>query len=352
MPKRGPTQHAPWAVTVLLLAFTLDAPAQDLPDLIKNPPPPPRPSDFFLRGDSNADHNLELADAIHSLSYLFTGGPQPPCLKTADTNDDGLIDITDPIALLQFLFVGGPSPHSPFADCGVDLVEDGLGCAVYSFCPLESLHLHKFKVIDRRFDCVPETFCNQFLAKSLDPGGPGDIPITDLDVRFFFDSPPTAEEEAQTVAFVLAPNREALGFLQAGPVTPSGVGTTLVVLSTSIFIAKPDLMVSSFTGGRITPSALGGGFDLEISIEVRNRGAMPTGAFTVAVVRELYRGTFLSYTVESLDPDETNVHSATIHFPQNLGTLTLRAVADYHDDVRESDEENNANEVTVQFPRS
>jgi len=27
-------------------------------------------------------------------------------------------------------------------------------------------------------------------------------------------------------------------------------------------------------------------------------------------------------------------------------------VADYHDDVRESDEENNANEITVQFPRS
>jgi len=355
---RGHAKVVRWGVAALPFAFALAARAQplleDLPVIVIEETP--EPSDYFVRGDSNGDHSLELADAIHSLGYLFTGGPAPGCLKTADTNDDGLLDITDPITLLQFLFVGGPSPQSPFADCGVDLAQDGLGCAVYDFCPIESLGLHHFVVIDKGFSCVPDTPCNQFVARSLDPSGPGDVPITDVNVyyllRNFLGTPPTEEQETQTLAAVFSGNFQMSGFLQAGPVTPTGVGTTLVGFATSIFQAFPDLTVPSFTHGKPVPSTPRGSFDLEVRIDVLNQGARPAAAFRVVVMqlgprREDVR-TALSYTVPSLKIDETHTMVGTIHFPELLvDAFVLRAVADADGEIRETNEENNSSQITV-----
>ncbi len=98
------------------------------PVTIVGPPPGKR---TFRRGDSNADGQVNLTDAVNTLNYLFLGvfaGPRPFCEDAADTNDDGELNITDPIALLQYLFVAGSGPAAPYPEAGEDGTEDGLRC--------------------------------------------------------------------------------------------------------------------------------------------------------------------------------------------------------------------------------
>jgi len=81
----------------------------------------------FVRGDSNGDGRGDLSDAIFTLSWLFTGGPTPPCLDAADANDVGTIDLSDPIFFLNFLFQGGGAPPPPHPSAGLDPTPDAIG---------------------------------------------------------------------------------------------------------------------------------------------------------------------------------------------------------------------------------
>ncbi len=82
----------------------------------------------FIRGDSNADFTLNIADPISTLSFLFAHAAAPMCQDAADANDDGKVDIADPIRTLYHLFAsGGPLPQ-PFPGCGRDPTADVLPC--------------------------------------------------------------------------------------------------------------------------------------------------------------------------------------------------------------------------------
>jgi hypothetical protein len=65
-----------------------------------------------MRGNVNGDDNEtpNVSDMTYLISYLFSGGPEPPCFEEADVNADGMINITDMTYLIAFLFSGGPSP--------------------------------------------------------------------------------------------------------------------------------------------------------------------------------------------------------------------------------------------------
>jgi hypothetical protein len=84
----------------------------------------------FVRGDSNGDAKVELADAIHTLGFLFLGTDTPACYDAADFNDDGKIGLVDPVATLTFLFASGKSPEQPFPAAGEDPTADGMGCLI------------------------------------------------------------------------------------------------------------------------------------------------------------------------------------------------------------------------------
>ncbi|MBI4583474.1 MAG: PD40 domain-containing protein [Planctomycetes bacterium] len=94
---------------------------------------PARP---FRRGDADEDGAPSLTDAVIILLYLFAGGPEPSCLKTADVTDTGSLNITDPVYLLLHLFRGWPAPPEPFRTCGPDPSEDfyTLSCNSYTAC--------------------------------------------------------------------------------------------------------------------------------------------------------------------------------------------------------------------------
>jgi hypothetical protein len=88
----------------------------------------------FKRGDPNSDNQVNIADAVHTLSHLFRHEPAATCLDTADANDDGKMDIADAIAVLSHLFAHtGPLPE-PFGSCGIDPTIDDLNCASYTPC--------------------------------------------------------------------------------------------------------------------------------------------------------------------------------------------------------------------------
>ncbi len=81
----------------------------------------------FLRGDTNADGQVNIGDAVSILGFLFSQEPND-CLDAIDTNDDGMADIGDAIYLLDFLFSQGPPPAIPFPNPGVDPTADLLDC--------------------------------------------------------------------------------------------------------------------------------------------------------------------------------------------------------------------------------
>jgi len=89
---------------------------------------------LFKRGVTNADGNMNLADAISTLSYLFGGSAEPPCLSAADSNDDGTVNLADAIRTLGYLFGGVGDLPPPFSGCGTDPTPDSLSCKRFAPC--------------------------------------------------------------------------------------------------------------------------------------------------------------------------------------------------------------------------
>ncbi len=89
----------------------------------------------FRRGDTNADGEVDISDAVTTLFILFLGDGQFPCEDAGDSNDDGQVDISDAIGVLSFLFLGNALIPDPGQDgCGMDPTEDGLTCDLSAAC--------------------------------------------------------------------------------------------------------------------------------------------------------------------------------------------------------------------------
>ncbi len=88
----------------------------------------------FIRGDTNADGGINIADAIFLLGYLFGGQGEPSCLDSGDANDDGGLNVADAISILSHLFAGTGDLPPPFTSCGTDPTDDALNCASFKPC--------------------------------------------------------------------------------------------------------------------------------------------------------------------------------------------------------------------------
>ncbi|MEM7165961.1 MAG: dockerin type I domain-containing protein [Planctomycetota bacterium] len=85
---------------------------------------------LFIRGDSNNDGTLNIADAVAILNFLFSGGlaVDPNCTEAADANGDGSVNIADAVYVLSHLFSMGAPPPAPFPEPGFDDVDNNLQC--------------------------------------------------------------------------------------------------------------------------------------------------------------------------------------------------------------------------------
>ena len=62
---------------------------------------------------------------INTIVGIF---PPSNCEDALDANDDGQLDIADAIYVLNYLFIAGPAMPPPFPEPGLDPTADGLGC--------------------------------------------------------------------------------------------------------------------------------------------------------------------------------------------------------------------------------
>ena len=65
-----------------------------------------------LRGNVDGDpgDQINIADLVYMVDWMFSGGPAPLCDEEADLNGDGPIDIADLVYSVDFMFNGGPPP--------------------------------------------------------------------------------------------------------------------------------------------------------------------------------------------------------------------------------------------------
>jgi hypothetical protein len=92
----------------------------------------PAQEPFFVRGDTNADGQVDVGDFIF-LENVLQGFAVPPCEKSCDLSDDGQIFFDDRSFLFQYLN-GGPEPLPPFPFCGPDPTSDPLTCENFPPC--------------------------------------------------------------------------------------------------------------------------------------------------------------------------------------------------------------------------
>ena len=85
----------------------------------------------FRRGDCNGDSQVNVADPVCILNWLFAGEAPPGCVAATNTNGDDGANVADATYLLNHLFAGGSAPLAPFPDCGPGTTpgDAKLGCA-------------------------------------------------------------------------------------------------------------------------------------------------------------------------------------------------------------------------------
>jgi hypothetical protein len=63
-------------------------------------------------GDVNKDEEIDIADVVYLINYLFISGPAPEPLWVGDVNSDGEVNLADAVYIINYLFIGGPPPCS------------------------------------------------------------------------------------------------------------------------------------------------------------------------------------------------------------------------------------------------
>lgn len=82
----------------------------------------------FIRGDINGSKTLDISDCIGILLYMFQGAQNVSCEDHADFDDNGNVEIADSISLIRYLFLKGEAPPEPFPNPGTDPTPDANTC--------------------------------------------------------------------------------------------------------------------------------------------------------------------------------------------------------------------------------
>lgn len=61
-------------------------------------------------GDANGDGQVNIADAVYIITYIFKSGPAPRPAAAADANGDLETNIADVVYLITYIFRSGPAP--------------------------------------------------------------------------------------------------------------------------------------------------------------------------------------------------------------------------------------------------
>ena len=62
---------------------------------------------FYVAGDANNDHQVNVSDAVYLIGYIFAGGQAPVDVCLGDANGDATVNISDAVTLIGYIFGGG-----------------------------------------------------------------------------------------------------------------------------------------------------------------------------------------------------------------------------------------------------
>ena len=67
-------------------------------------------------GDANGDEEIDIADIVHLINYMYRDGPAPVCepiTGCGDVNLNGAVEVGDVVHLINYLYKNGPPPGTP-----------------------------------------------------------------------------------------------------------------------------------------------------------------------------------------------------------------------------------------------
>jgi hypothetical protein len=65
---------------------------------------------LYRPGDANCNCEINIADVVAMINYLFINGPEPCPMDAGDANGDCNVNVVDAVYLINYLFIGGPAP--------------------------------------------------------------------------------------------------------------------------------------------------------------------------------------------------------------------------------------------------
>ncbi len=66
----------------------------------------------YVAGDANGDGQVNGADVVFIINYLYRQGTPPRLMEAADANGDCVVNASDVVYLINYLFRNGPPPRS------------------------------------------------------------------------------------------------------------------------------------------------------------------------------------------------------------------------------------------------
>lgn len=67
----------------------------------------------YVCGDANGDGEVNIADAVFNINYVFKGGPAPVPEIAGDANGDSEVNVGDGVYVINYVFKGGLPPECP-----------------------------------------------------------------------------------------------------------------------------------------------------------------------------------------------------------------------------------------------
>jgi sugar lactone lactonase YvrE len=67
----------------------------------------------YICGNANADGQVDVADAVFLIYYIFKGGAAPDPIYAGDANCDGDVNVGDAVHIINYVFKGGNPPCCP-----------------------------------------------------------------------------------------------------------------------------------------------------------------------------------------------------------------------------------------------
>jgi hypothetical protein len=64
-------------------------------------------------GDANGDQQVNVADAVYIINYVFKEGSPPVPIESGDANCDHDVNVGDAVYVINYVFNGGPEPCCP-----------------------------------------------------------------------------------------------------------------------------------------------------------------------------------------------------------------------------------------------